>query len=343
MKISAFITHKQAETYSDCQDRFGINPEIKSIAVSDGMGATWQQKIWAQLLVDSFIEKTDWLPDIESIKPLCSVWREKVNDFIQDLKAKNAPENMIYRNERNLAERRSAGATFVGIRFEGNKWKGSVLGDSCLIEWNGNEAKFHTSQDVETFDSYPDYFDSDESQKGKGTPRIIEGVLSEDICLIMTSDPISEFLSRHNQKGEIAEFIQQLLTVVSHEDFENLVQDWRKTGMHNDDTTLVIIINDKSCSFSMQNIDDINALIKEEESIKQIVPMEEQEKKEEKTTATNEPFSDDASTFIDEFLSEFKIISKKKCKQLKSLNQATKNAAKDAFDKLLKKYSIVRK
>ena len=84
---------------------------------------------------------------------------------------------MVYRNERNLAEGRSAGATFVGVRFNGYKWACTVLGDSCLIEWNGTEAKFHTSQDVEAFDSYPDYFDSDASKGGKGTPKDVNGVI----------------------------------------------------------------------------------------------------------------------------------------------------------------------
>ena len=179
MVIRAFITHKQAELFADCQDRFGVNPDTKSIAVSDGMGSTWQQKIWAQLLVDTFTESLKWSPSIESIKPLCFSWKNKVLEYIQKLKDTNAPVNIIYRNERNLVSGRSAGATFVGIRFNGNEWNGSVLGDSCLIEWDGNEAQFNTSQDSGTFDSYPDYFDSEASKEGKGTPKPIGGVLTE--------------------------------------------------------------------------------------------------------------------------------------------------------------------
>jgi hypothetical protein len=190
MNIRAFITHKLAENYSDCQDRFGVNEDTKSIAVSDGMGSTWQQKIWAQLLVDSFTGSSDWLPTKETIKPLCESWRNKVIDYIEQLKKRPRTggiqqreikllDAQIYRNERGLALGYSAGATFVGIRFEKNLWNGSVLGDSCLIEWNGSEAKFNTSQDVEAFDSYPDYFDSDELKQGKGTPKVISGTLDK--------------------------------------------------------------------------------------------------------------------------------------------------------------------
>lgn len=269
MIIRAFITHKQAELFADCQDRFGVNSDTKSIAVSDGMGSTWQQKIWAQILVSYFNHSNDWLPTHDSIKPLCNTWREEVSSFIGKLKEKNAPPNIIFRNERCLAEGRSAGATFVGIRFNDNEWNGSVLGDSCLIEWNGIEAKFHTSQDVEAFDSYPDYFDSDETKEGKGTPKTISGHLDAGSYLLFVSDPFSDFLLEHNKHGDISDYVQKLLGVSSHDDYETLVEDWRKAGMHNDDTTLVVVEPDDSDEFSIDAnvLDDINKLIDEEKKL----------------------------------------------------------------------------
>ena len=278
MIIRAFITHKLAENYSDCQDRFGVNDDTKSISVSDGMGSTWQQKIWAQLLVDTFTKSNNWMPTHDTIKPLCNTWHQMVESFIQHLKDTNAPDNIIYRNERNLAEGKSAGATIVGIRFTGNNWQGSVLGDSCLIEWNGSEARFHTSQDVEAFDSYPDYFDSDELKQGKGIPKDISGTLDKGSYLFLVSDPFSDFLFEHYKQGDISEYMQQLLKLSSHEDFEALVDEWRKAGMHNDDTTLVIVEPDDSDDFSIEQdkIDDINKLIEEEKRL-----IEEKRKEEE--------------------------------------------------------------
>ena len=130
MKIRAFITHKKAEQFTDCQDRFGVSSDTKSIAVSDGMSQSWQQKIWAQILVDSYIDSADWQPNSETIKPLCNRWRNKVAEAIEKLKEANAPENLIYRNERNLVDGKSAGATFVGIGFVDNLWNRIVLGGS---------------------------------------------------------------------------------------------------------------------------------------------------------------------------------------------------------------------
>lgn len=354
MVIRAFITHKQAELYADCQDRFGVNPDTKSIAVSDGMGSTWQQKIWAQLLVDTYIDSTDWCPSNETIKPLCQTWRSKVADFIQNLKETNAPENMIYRNERNFAEGRSAGATFVGIRFNGNEWGGCVLGDSCLIEWDGNEAKFNTSQDSETFDSYPDYFDSDASKEGKGIPKPIEGVLTEGKCLLIVSDPFSEFLLEHSKQGNIAKYVQQLFSLASHDDFESLVCEWRKEGMHNDDTTLVIVEYDKSEDIAITYLDNIVEMV-EKEKLPQISANHEIEKT--KTPQEN-PIQEEAKIvenfvvvqnnekdFMNEFLTEYKrCLQKKFPKQMGKLKYKwTQKAVEEALNLLFERYSVKKK
>lgn len=340
MKIKAFITHKLKENFTNCQDRFGINPNTRSIAVSDGVSATWQQKIWAQLLVDTFVSNNYWTPSKETIEPLCNKWREKVIESIQFLKDTNAPENIIYRNERNLTEGCSAGATFVGIRFNGKQWGGSVLGDSCLIEWNGHEAKFHTSQNRETFDNFPDYFDSDALRYGRGEPKKIGGILSDMDSLLLVSDPLSDFLLEHCNKGFGWQYISQLLGISSHEEFEKLVDRWRKEGMQNDDTTLVIVDNDGFDDFSITVSDDINTLIEKENSGK------EQEQK-----ANNEPkickekqvkkgneieiVANEDSVLIDEnvFIKEFLQKIRRKKKEKKVLLNDVLNILKSMLEK----------
>lgn len=354
MVIRAFITHKQAELFADCQDRFGVNPDTKSIVVSDGMGATWQQKIWAQLLVDAFINSTEWCPSKESIKPLCQTWRVKVTDFIQNLKDTNAPENMIYRNERNLAEGRSAGATFVGIRFNGNEWKGSVLGDSCLIEWDGNEVKFNTSQDSETFDSYPDYFDSNPLKEGKGTPKSIEGTLKDGTILFLVSDPFSEFMLEHSKQGDIAKYVQQLLSLASHDDFEALVDEWRKEGMHNDDTTLVIVESDNTDALTITHADNIAEMVEKEKLSQEtadhaieVVPTLQEKPFLEEVEAVDKfvVVHNSEKAFIKEFLTEYqRCLQKRFPKQMGKLKfKWTQKAVEEALNILLERYSVTKK
>lgn len=266
MKIRGFITHKKAENFKDCQDRFSVNKDTKSVAVSDGMSQSYQQKIWAELLVTAFTKDTKWMPTHESVKELAPLWTEKVKSFIQNLKDTNAPQNLIIRNENALALRKSAGATFCGIRFNGNNWKGYVLGDSCLIEIGKNKIqKLYTSQSGDEFDNHPDYFDSNPLNIGKGKPLAIEGTLDKSTTVIIVSDPFSDFLNEKQKLGNEEDFIKQLLAINNHDEFEKLVADWRDNhNMHNDDTTLIIIEHDGNSDFNIANHDLIDICIEKE-------------------------------------------------------------------------------
>ena len=266
MKIRAFITHKKAEHFRDCQDRFCINIDTKSVAVSDGMSQSWHQKIWAQMLVEKFCSNREWVPNLESVQELSPIWRSEVGKFIQNLKDNNAKENLIYRNEKNLAEGRSAGATLVGVRFEDNRWFCDVLGDSCLITFANNRYEFITSQDTEKFDNHPDFYDSDSRKRGRGNLKSYEGELSSlNPLIIMVSDPFSDFLLEHNKKGDIGKYIIELSKISNHDEFECLVENWRKLCMHNDDTTLIIMEYDEKEDWNILYKDNLEDLIKKEE------------------------------------------------------------------------------
>lgn len=267
MKIRAFITHKKAEHFKDCQDRFSINVDTKSVAVSDGMSQSYQQKAWAEILVNTFTENAEWVPNLESIKELAPLWTAKVHEFIQQLKDDKAPQYLVIMNENALVQRKSAGATFCGIRFDRNYWSGDVLGDSCLIELKRGKIKnLYTSQTGEKFDNHPDYFDSNPLIDGKGTPRAIKGCLDRHSIILIVSDPLSDFLNEKKKLGNEDVYVHQLLNIKNHDDFEELIAEWRDLlKLHNDDTTLVIIEYDGHTNFDIEWCDNIDSLIKSEE------------------------------------------------------------------------------
>jgi len=342
MKIRAFITHKQSEHYADCQDRFAVGSDTNSVAVSDGMGSTWQQKIWAELLVERYIKgNDDWKPSVDTIKPLCKDWRLRVEDSIQQLKNENAPINIINRNERCLIEGRSAGATFVGIRFSKSQWNGIVLGDSCLIEWDGANAIFYTSQSTESFDNYPDYFDSDETKSGKGIPMPIQGELTEKKLLLLVSDPFSNFLLQKSKVGTIKEYISDILAVETHDNFETLVMDWRSEGMPNDDSTIIIIEYDKEEDFNIIQEDSITELINKERETSIAENIQEE-------AIDINPYHDDTATnwnndrnqtIRDLFLS----VLTRKDRKNRGLKNRIERIVDEGIDKLLEYYSITKK
>ena len=264
MLISAYITHKKAEHYSDCQDRFSINPDTKSIALSDGMSQSIFQKYWAEILVNTFTSNSEWVPNREAVKELSPIWRNKVEENIKV--QKSLGNRSVWRAERSLFDGHSAGATFLGIRFNGLNWEGDVLGDSCLVLVNNNQIKnIYSSEDVEVFDSYPDFFDSNPQKEGKGVPKNIKGTLEAGDSILMVSDPFSDFLLKNRGTQEESKLIDRLLGVNSHKEFVEVVEEWRRKGMHNDDSTLIIIKQDGKDSFNFNPFpDDILKLIEED-------------------------------------------------------------------------------
>lgn len=262
MIVSAFITHKEAERFSDCQDRFSINPDTKSIALSDGMSQSIFQKYWAEILVDTFTSNPRWEPNQDSIKELSPIWRAKVDEYIELQKKEG---KSTWRAEKSLIEGLSACATFVGVRFNGYDWKCNVLGDSCLIAVNDNQIQeIYSSQDNQSFDNFPDYFDSNSQKKGKGYVHSFEGTLKPGDALLLVSDPFSDFILRNRNTPAETILINRLLGVNSHKEFEEVVNDWRLQGMHNDDSTLIIIQPGNGDTFTLTEVDSICELIKTE-------------------------------------------------------------------------------
>lgn len=290
MKIRAFITQHKAEKISECQDRFAVNQEARIVAVSDGVSQSIFPDIWADLLVKHYT-KTGRLSNEDRIG-LCNQWKSSVLKFIDNEKAHG---NNPWRAESNLAEGISAGATLCGLRFNGKfHWICDVLGDSCLIKYNADKSIEIISSEEKAFDTYPDYLDSNPIKKGRGEFRRFEGELSKGDRLLLVSDPFSDYF--YNLKEESQCYLNELLSISSHEEYIDLVSRWREQGMHNDDSTAVIIEWDDSSEFHMSYIDDIEDLIECENqnaAVQNLV-------QEEQTTQDNVPLDDNITSHPNE-------------------------------------------
>lgn len=245
MRARAFITQKEAESVADCQDRFSINPATGSVAVSDGMSQSLFPKYWAEILADRYTAERYWFPTRENVQALAPFWMKKVRKRLEEWRALGREP---WRSESMLATGASAGATLVGLRVGvGGKWSCDILGDSCLVELEGDHInEIYSSMDQ--FDNYPDYFDSNPEKPGKGEVRSITGNwnLPEEPpkTLLLVTDALGAFLASIKGTQEETTRIRELLSVESADEFQILVQYWRKDGMHNDDTTMVVVTDD---------------------------------------------------------------------------------------------------
>lgn len=259
MKVKAFITHKLSEHYADCQDRFCIDIDNRTVAVSDGMSQSIFPEYWADLLSSQYAHFGHCTE--EDRKNLCARWIEKVNGYLED--QVNVGKNP-WRLKNNIASRIGAGATICGVRFENaTSWKGDVLGDSCIIEVNTMDwtAKILSSED-KAFDSHPDYYDSFPEKQGSGRIRDFCGSIGPNNLLLLVSDPFSEYFTKHKECCQ--ELVEQIQGLREHDDFCSLVDRWREKGMHNDDSTLCIIEFDNDVNINVVYKDDIQVLISNE-------------------------------------------------------------------------------
>ena len=260
MKVRWFITHKKSETYSDCCDRFSCNAANRRMAISDGISQSVFSGEWAEILTEGYVKGLNLGDESERVH-LCEMWLERVQSYVAEKKKTGVS---TWRLERHLTEKNGAGATFCGIEFKNRSdWDGFVLGDSCLIEVENEcgsyKINIHSSNVDGVFDNCPDYFDSFESNNGKGHPKQLCGKISDRSFLLLVTDPFASFLSRN--KDNITQYIEQILALVDHKGFCHLVDKWRTNGMTDDDSTLGIIEYDGEDNETELHRDDLHKLI----------------------------------------------------------------------------------
>ena len=258
MRIRGFITHKCAEDYSDCQDRFRINSITKIVAVSDGISQSIFSAEWAELL--SFYYADNGHCDENDRLWLCSEWRSAVDAKIHERKSQGGKTRTA---ERMLGNHKGAGATLCGVKFlNAYSWEGHVLGDSCIITVSkiGSQYQldFFSSAEKE-FDNCPDYYDSFPEKRGRGTFKEFSGEINRNCSMFLVSDPLAKFLKENLDKSTL--YTEELLRLNNHEDFCRLVSNWRELGMDDDDTTLCIVEWDGSDLFQIIHEDDIERFV----------------------------------------------------------------------------------
>lgn len=262
MKIRGFITHKQAESYSDCADYFAINRKSRKIAVSDGISQSFSPSEWSRILVQSYIEDK-WKPG-QDLKPLQSQWLKEVHSNLNKLQKQGA---VTYMMENMIDERESAGATFCGLLFDGSyNWVCNVLGDSALVKLSGGRKSIEIfSSQNGPFNNRPDYFDSYAS-KPVGELKSFKDNLKKGDVLLVVSDPFSELLQKSIENKTEGQIVDKILSVRNQDDFCSMVESLRTDfGMHNDDSTLVIIESDGSKDFNIEQIVMLDELIVKEQ------------------------------------------------------------------------------
>jgi len=262
VNIRGYITHKEAETYSDCADRYAVYINNHRFAIADGVSKSFFPDYWAEILVDNFVAlEGDTKLSIED----CQVkWLAKVKKRVDTPDVKWYTQNAFNKEESGLA-------TLVTLRFEKDKWFANALGDSFLF-FVPNETttgfddwvKLSSKPEPVVFDSFPDYFSSRNKQHGE--EKEIERPLKAGTFYLMT-DALSEWVFNKKEKaiGEIKEKWK------NQDEFERSVTELRRlTELNNDDSAILIIEveNDEKneLTYNKTEVQSLSELIEKEKS-----------------------------------------------------------------------------
>jgi serine/threonine protein phosphatase PrpC len=234
------------ETISGCQDNFSCNEAKNCFAIADGATQSFYSSIWSKLLVDYFcenpqIDKNNWQEWLELIQ---QKWLEEVKAELEKAKSGN---NFAWIEIYNGLERsKSAISTFIGLQFIENQAKISIVGDSCLFIFQGNQIKTYLLKKSTDFNNQPEYFGS-RSKNNDHEPKFLDIELkykqhSDKLYFVLATDALAEYIFKYTEQQR--DILTTLLTINSEQEFENFVKSARHNGtikMKNDDVTLMIL------------------------------------------------------------------------------------------------------
>ncbi|KAA6341042.1 hypothetical protein EZS27_011133 [termite gut metagenome] len=321
--IRGYITHKEAEHYSDCADRYAINTNSNRFAIADGVSKSFYPDIWADILVNNFVSSDK--ENEFSIKKCQSEWLEKVTEKVQSLDAKWYTKNAFVKKEAGLA-------TLVTLRFENGKWLADALGDSFLFFVSKESIGFNDWIKLSSkpapvvFDSFPDYYSSRNKEHGS-EKTIDEQDLGAGTFYLMT-DALSEWVFSQKEK-----IIEEIKKWDSQEEFERSINELRSLNkLNNDDSAILIIeIEDDErteLTYEKNQIQLIDKLIeKEKEEFTQQNTIEKKESFVEEVKVENQKNGET------EFASE-KLEEKKGSDKPRDLFKYQRNKVIDELDKL---------
>ena len=238
-------THKEMETISGCQDNFSYNEAKNCFAIADGATQSFYSSIWSKLLVDYFcenpqIDKNNWQEWLELIQ---QKWLEEVRAELEKAKSGN---NFAWIEIYNGLERsKSATSTFIGLQFIENQAKISIVGDSCLFIFQGNQLiQTYLLKKSTNFNDRPGYFGSRSKNNDDYEPEFLDIELkykqhSDKLYFVLATDALAEYIFKYTEQQR--DILTTLLTI---QEFENFVKSARQDDtikMKNDDVTLMIL------------------------------------------------------------------------------------------------------
>ncbi|MBY0525968.1 MAG: hypothetical protein K2R98_21420 [Gemmataceae bacterium] len=229
----------------DCEDAAAVDLQRGRFAIADGTSESSRAGLWAQMLVDEFVQTPApqpgaWLPAVQLR------WSKEVAARPCDIATAT-----WYVETRRL---QGAFATFLGLVVEETRWlkrkrwRALAIGDSCVFQVrDGQLRKSFPVARSEDFGNTPDLLGSSSDAQGKELKKKVLGQKGDwcpqDRLWLMTDALAQWFLREHEIDGKPWETLEMILRApVPETAFIDRIELLRnRQQLRNDDVTLVAV------------------------------------------------------------------------------------------------------
>lgn len=227
------IHKRESVTFSEIQDKFSLNPNLKTFAIADGAGNSFQSGIWAGMIAKKFSEEAP-----ESVQNVLSQFKVCAQCF-QSIDFPVNQNPAIAALERK-SKQKGAATTFIGISIGlNNEVRIISCGDSNIFIIKGEEFDGFPHRNLATLEKEKNFINSqkllkneiDESYFHTSNCKINEGEI-----IILATDALSRFIFRHPNG------IQNILNIKTFDELLHFcIEKWDNKELEEDDITAFII------------------------------------------------------------------------------------------------------
>lgn len=239
IQIKSFILPYWGASFEAFEDRIAINTDVNRFALADGVSQSYMSGLWAETLVESFVDSNllpeDWdsLLKNEAFNELFDKWCKKEKDKLAQ--SDDVLACSYKRSEKRYSH--TAYSTLAGCWLDGDVMHYSVIGDSCIFVTDQKKIlqTISTVQDIGFTDLTSAISSSGQTEgvMAKGVVRLTPGII------FLMSDALSDwFLGQE----DISEAINALWTINSHAEFSLFVERLLSSySIHNDDFSIIML------------------------------------------------------------------------------------------------------
>ena len=239
-RVQSFQTPKNGSTSQECQDAVAWDAQNTTFAVADGVSDSAFQRLWANILVKSFVTEA------RTVQSFSKAWLANWLRTQQSVWNSQVSWETIPWHGRLKAQQTGAQATFLGIRLMPDKhsWVGIAIGDCNLFRFSkdGSLKESIPNQRSADFSNATQAFSSTIQNQDQmlSQVKLIQGTIDPGDSLVLATDAMARWMLESLEAKR--DPLQEIPAANEPGVFDEWVGAQRQSGALKDDDTSLLLI-----------------------------------------------------------------------------------------------------